>query len=513
MPSVSPGRYQSRLFKFFHRQSQYVSDRIQRTLRQVQVSTSWSIEAILYPVLLLVKKAVDSAGKQLNAQSTINQHYLNQSNDGIQNQPTPAADSPIVNMVTMVKNLPSRQVTDIKLEERPLNYIEYHQNSEVNEIVKASLPAVQGIATHLGNRHLVLVTADNKILDILTLKQQQRLQDRIITEIADYWRLRRLAFDNQVVVEKKLLPEIENLLRKITANNPASLPATEVVSFDKEVKSNLLKLERLELIDAAIAKLELSTLVPVSRAAIIVRQGSSQLLGVVQQNFNLFLYGSEITRNDNVEELENQTPPISTLIWQAINYFFGNSTHQAIPAQDNASSNINKRLSPRQTAALLESQHKSDNDIENPWLTFDDLFAQVPIANASVTQQKPEMRLSSKKPNLVLNQTGGELVTQIKSSQTIANSRKSGITTASQQNKPKITILDNRSHHNIDIDINNESDTTQPEKSDFIEIKASTVGYDKHPLELALEWLDNLMLWLEDKFVKVIRLIQKLWKR
>ncbi len=512
MPSVSPSHYQSRLFRFFHRQSQHLSDRIQRTLRQVQVSTSWSIEAILYSAFLLVKKAVDSAGKKLNAQSTKNQHYLNQSDDGIQARTTPEADSPIVNMVTMVKNLPSREVkdTDIKLKETPINYIEYHQTDEVNEIVKASLPTVQGIATYLGNRHLVLVTVDNKILDILTLKQQQRLQDRIITEIADYWRLRRLAFDNQVMEEKKLLlPEIENLLRKLTGSIPASLPG-KVVSFDKEVKSNLVKLERLELIDAAIAKLESSTLVPVSRAAIIVQQGSYQLLGVVQQNFNLFFYGSEITRNDDVEKLENQTPPISALIWQAINHFFGISTSgKAIAAQDNAS---HKRLSPRQTVGL--DRHKSDNDIENPWLKFDDLFAQVPITNASVTQQKPEnLRFSSKKPNPVLKyQTGGELVTQTKSSQTITNYQKSGKIAALQQNKSKISILDNRSHHNIDIE--NESEfRTQPEKTDFIEIKASTVGYDKHPLELALEWLDSLMLWLEDKFVKVIRFIQKLWKK
>jgi hypothetical protein len=513
MPLASPGRYQSKLFRFLHRQTQQVSDRIGRTIRQVQVSTSWSVEAFLYQSFLLLKKAVDSARKQLNAQSSKNQHHLNQitqSGDGIEVSTTPTADAPILHMLEMVRNLPSRHtLASIKPKQTPINYIEYHQTEEVNEIVKATLPAVQGIATHLGNRHLVLVTADNKIIDILTLKQQQRLQDRIITEIADYWRLRRKAFDNQVMVEKKILPEIDRLLRKITGSNLASLPEAEKTSLEKEVKSELPTVEQIELIDAAMAKFEQKALVPVSRVAITVQQGSLQLLHVVKKKFNLFLYGNEIAITEGVEDLENQTPQIQALIWQAINHFFGNSTTQAISANQNDSSNksIGKRLSPRQAVAALPKSRQSKKNIDDPWLTLDDLFVELPSTtpeNPIPAHQGKNPRLPSKKanPRLLKEYTPGGLVTQPKSSHLAISSRKSGKITSPKPNPSKISVFDNRSNNNIDNEV---EFTTQPEKTDFIEIKASTVGYDKHPLELALEWLDSLMLWLEDKFVKIIR--------
>jgi hypothetical protein len=512
MPFASPGRYQSKLFRFLHRQSQQVSDRIQRTMRQVQVSTGWSIEAFLYPVFLLVKKAVDSAGRQLNAQGNTNQHHLNQSDDGIEElKTTPTVDTPILHMLDMVRNLPSRHVGTIKPKQTPTSYIEYHQTEEVNEIVKATLPTVQGIATHLGNRHLVLVTNENKIIDILTLKQQQRLQDRIITEIADYWRLRRLAFDNQVIEENKILPEIDRLIRKITASNLPSLPEAGIESLEKEVKSNLPSTDRIELIDAVMAKFEQQALIPVSRVAITVQQGSLQLFGTIKQKFGLFLYGSEIVPSEGIEDLENQTPQIQSLIWQAINHFFGNSTTQAIAETKNSSRG--KRLSPRHGMPALPKSQQPKKNIDDPWLTFDDLS----INNESTIPENPKpphpphqsknRRLPSKKANprlLKEYQAGGELVSPIKSSSHLAkNSRKSG--KMSNLKTSKISVSDNR---NNNIDINSEAEfTTQVQQTNFIEIKASTVGYDKHPLELALEWLDSLMLWLEDKLMKVIRFL------
>lgn len=53
--------------------------------------------------------------------------------------------------------------------------------------------------------------------------------------------------------------------------------------------------------------------------------------------------------------------------------------------------------------------------------------------------------------------------------------------------------------------------TTQVEaKPDWIETQARTIGYEKHPLEQILEWLDRVMLWLEDIFVKIGLFLQGL---
>ncbi|MCJ8283104.1 MAG: hypothetical protein MJK14_25695 [Rivularia sp. ALOHA_DT_140] len=65
MSSASKGRYQSRLFNFFHKQSRRFSEGFGRSLRQLQVATSWSLEALSKSIYLLLQKAADSAGTQL----------------------------------------------------------------------------------------------------------------------------------------------------------------------------------------------------------------------------------------------------------------------------------------------------------------------------------------------------------------------------------------------------------------------------------------------------------------
>ncbi len=47
--------------------------------------------------------------------------------------------------------------------------------------------AIQGLACHLENRHLVLVSAEQQILDILTPAQQHQLTERILWELAGYY--------------------------------------------------------------------------------------------------------------------------------------------------------------------------------------------------------------------------------------------------------------------------------------------------------------------------------------
>lgn len=67
MHSASNGRYQSKLFNFVHKQTRRLSEQFERTIRHVQVATTWSLESLLYPLHLLLQKAKESAGKQLRS--------------------------------------------------------------------------------------------------------------------------------------------------------------------------------------------------------------------------------------------------------------------------------------------------------------------------------------------------------------------------------------------------------------------------------------------------------------
>jgi hypothetical protein len=550
MPSASSGRYQSRLFNFFHQHSQRLSSSVGQTWRKVKVATNWSLEALLYPVFVLIQKAVDSAGQQLNPQVETNQNQLNSHDDSnSSSENLLIADAPIVNLLEMVKNLPSQQnPSSLTATEERINYVEYHQTTEVNETVKSYLPQVQGVATHLKNRHLVLVTNDNKILDILTLKQQQRLQDKIISEIAEYchaWRLLKAKrADNQINV----LPEINQLLNKLTG----TLGKQQLLASreEAEVKPYLTKL------DGAIAQLESSTFLPISQTFTVIgqtlkqqldkfifgnrkeitlsnlpnsqaivpvagktlRQQMTQLISgkeitishqndsqpqltvvgqKLRQQLSKFLHSPEITTT-NPTDLESQTPKVLDLIRQAVDYFFGSESTPQIGDNQNLNSQGRKKLFSNFVKAALPQSEYPEAETEDLWLTFGDLFGEEVEIESAAMQETKQPRLTSKKPNSKLlkeYQTGGNLVK--------GSSRKNSdiVSQSNEKQKSRRITLPKPEKAGI-------STSSNPEmvgKPDYIEINATTISYEKHPIELILEWLDLIILWVEERIANVLR--------
>ena len=49
-------------------------------------------------------------------------------------------------------------------------------------------------------------------------------------------------------------------------------------------------------------------------------------------------------------------------------------------------------------------------------------------------------------------------------------------------------------------------------KPDWIEITAKSLGYEKHPLERILQWLDRIMVLLEDIFMRILDFLHQLWR-
>ncbi|AFZ02075.1 hypothetical protein [Calothrix sp. PCC 6303] len=551
MPSASSGRYQSRLFNFFHQHSQRLSSSVGQTWRKVKVATNWSLEALLYPVFVLIQKAVDSAGQQLNPQVETNQNQLNSHEDdsNSSSENLLIADAPIINLLEMVKNLPSRESdSSLAATETRINYVDYHQTTEVNETVKNYLPQIQGVATHLKNRHLVLVTNDNKILDILTLKQQQRLQDKIISEIAEYchtWRLLKAKkADNQINV----LPEINQLLNKLTAT-----PGKQQLlnsSEEAEVKPYLTKL------DSAIAQLESSTFLPISQTfagigqrlkqqldkfvfgksqkitlsnktdsqAIVpvsgksLRQQINQLLyseknplsyqtnskpqlvvvgQKLRQQLSKFIHHPEITTS-NPTDLESQTPKVLDLIRQAVDYFFGSESTPKIGDNQNLNPKTRKKLFPNFVKAALPQSEYLETETEDLWLTFGDLFGEEVEIESAETQETKQPRLTFKKPNSKLlkeYQSGGNLVKG-------SNRKNSDIVSQNHQKAKSRRITLPKPEK---AEIYTFSNQEVGDKPDYIEINASTISYEKHPIELILDWLDRIILWIEERIANNLR--------
>jgi hypothetical protein len=502
MPFAS-GRYQSRLFNFLHRRSQKLSDRVGKTLRQVKVTASWSVQAIIYPVFVLIQKAVESSGKQFSGSEPNKQSFLGGNIDDTEYSLNP--DIAIIRVLETVKNLPSQQIG--------LDELSKIQN--IREI------SVRGIATNLENRKLVLVSENNQIMDILTPQQQVRSQNQIVHEVAKYWDYWQVS-NNQVEKESEnlnLFPEIDRLLQRITGRNRVSL--TEVAEVSGESK-----LVSLELIDATVANLEFKALVPVSRAALTVKNQGLKLIEVIQSNFQVFLYGNESLSVSDLDSQERKISDVSIkdLIRKAVNYFFYDSTG----LDSNFGNQLSRHHTPERSlnesrkSKILSSSRKKqgliiESQINDPWLTFDDLFAedvifesdeesQIGNLDNQISNQTENPRLPGKvkKPKL-LNQykTGGNLATTKKSSQalsqslTLNKSRKLAVSPARMSEVSQVDISEDESKRQVD----------------FIEIKARTVSYDKHPLEIILEWLDISLLWLEKGFVIVVRFFKSLLMR
>ncbi|MBE8989311.1 hypothetical protein [Nostoc sp. LEGE 12450] len=547
MSSGSSGRYQSRLFNFVHQQSRRVTEQWEHTFRHLQVATKWGVEVLLYPVYLLLQSS-ESSGKTLQTKEPQTRLKL-QPNDTDFQPEIPNADSPIQQVLEAVNYMLSDEAvsTPTKTSEtfNPLallgafrlkfvdknstNNVSYIESSSITENkaeiinslqldnpLKQHFPAVRGIATNLMNRSLVLVTTENEILDILTPQQQAKLEDRIINEVANYWQSWRLIIAKK---ETELLPQIDRLLAKLTDRNTTKIPA-----LAEGISKDLLNTERLlAFLDIAVAKLESNALVP-------VQERSQEIVQVAQTQLNIFLYGKEqlaargeiATTNDG---LETHTLNIQALIEAALNYFFGVGNKRTLDSTTSDEQLPSKLFSSRFRKALSKNSLLENQDLAvDPWLTWNDLFGDTEtVTNKSVTLSQvenpalaaslsvghfPQKNLTVKQPK-----TGSGLVQRKQAISNLASNQKTSGKVSSRKQTQAHTSLTKRESRKGEILQQQFHQSSQVEaQPDWIETKATSTGYEKHPLEQLLEWVDYAMLWLEERFVKIFRSLRQMWQ-
>lgn len=539
MSSGSSGRYQSRLFNFVHQQSRRVTQQWEHTFRHLQVATKWGVEALLYPVYLLFQSS-ESSGKTLQTKEPQTRLKL-QPNDTDFQPEIPNVDSPIQHVLEAVNYLssneaastPAKTVESFKplaflgvlrlkfADNKSTNNANFTQLSNITENQSGSLnplhlSVVRGIATNLMDRRLVLVTADNEILDILTPQQQAKLEDQIINEVANYWKSWRLIVAKK---ETELLPQIHHLLAKLTDGN------TDKNSILAEVipKDSLNTDKLLVFLDIALAKLESNALVP-------VQERSQEIVKVAQTQLNIFLYGKEqlAARGEitaNTDGLETHTLNLQALIEAALNYFFGVGNRKTL---DSTTSNERglatsrfaptqgKLLSSRFRKSLSKSSQLQNQDLtDDPWLTWNDLFgdtvtiAQKPVTlsgrtNAALASSLsaghfPQNHLTVKQPKV-----GSGLVRR--------SQKPSGKVSSAKQTRTSISQSKNESRKGEILHQQFHQSTQVEAQPDWIETKATSIGYEKHPLEQLLEWVDYVMLWLEERFVRIFQSLRQLWQ-
>ncbi|MGF1936332.1 MAG: hypothetical protein RM347_018420 [Nostoc sp. ChiQUE02] len=544
MSSGSSGRYQSRLFNFVHQQSRRVTQQWEHTFRHLQVATKWGVEVLLYPVYLLFQSS-ESSGKTLHTNEPQTRLKLQPNDTDFQPETLPNVDSPIQNVLEAVNYLsfdePASTPPKTSESFNPLvflgvfrlKFVDNHSHvtqasnitknqagsinpSQLDNALKQHFSIVRGIATNLMNRNLVLVTADNEILDILTPQQQAKLEDRIINEVANYWQYWRLIIAKK---EIELLPQIDRLLAKLTDANPAKIPV-----LAEGIPKDLLNTDKLlTFLDLAVAKLESNALVP-------VQERSQEIVQVAQTQLNIFLYGKEqlagrgeITAN--ADGLETQTLNLQALIEAALNYFFGVGSRKTLEPTTSDERLPGKLFSSHLRKALSKSPQLENQDLtDDPWLRWSDLFGDTEtVAEKSVTlsgRKNPALapslsvghfsqkNLSVKQPKL-----GSGLVHRKQPNRNLTSSQKtSGKVASVKQNRASISQLKSESRKGEMLKQQFHQSSQVEAQPDWIETKATSTGYEKHPLEQLLEWLDYVMLWLEEKFVNIFQSLRQLWQ-
>ena len=333
MSSSSSDRYQSRLLNFIRNKSRFFSDLLGLRTRQLKVATSWSLEAMLYPIYKLWQTTVEFSGRQLPSRKSENNSHSSK----VKNNPA----NPTPRSVDMAVFAVREFVEKIQLEKIQQKESEFVDSLIVNNAAKMS---IRGIASLLcgssswepGTDHLVLVTDENKILDILTPQQQQKLQGVIMTEIAKYnenlylpqlKKLQPFLLRISRFFKKQTTAKSKNKILNGGATKTNILP-TSIKQAINHYRETLRPNKTLFVADTTIARLECNTFVPVSQATLAFQKHSSQLVLSMGTKLSMFFNGKDklpkkVQNSVPTDAEETNVFQFQNLIQAALNHFFG----------------------------------------------------------------------------------------------------------------------------------------------------------------------------------------------
>ncbi|NJN86366.1 MAG: hypothetical protein HC881_08720 [Leptolyngbyaceae cyanobacterium SL_7_1] len=249
---ASSGRFQSQLFSVLSQRSLKWRDRLQRLVRQAKLASLWGVQMAIYPIYVVFQtgrvldRQLQKASRRIAPPLQAAKHTLQRLGHPQPTPPPPQPDTPIRQVLHAAKVVvPSALLRSLHVatQRSPV--------STSDPIVGAIIPAaptslvagesatltiapptqlihrpgldtredplgdIQGIASLLSTRSLVLTTSHNHVLDILTADQQQHLRQQISWELAVYYHHRR-----QI---RAIAPRIPQIL-PLPADRPNLLP-------------------------------------------------------------------------------------------------------------------------------------------------------------------------------------------------------------------------------------------------------------------------------------------------
>ncbi|MEG3907244.1 hypothetical protein QT979_07635 [Microcoleus sp. w2-18bC1] len=624
------GPYQSRLLNFISKQSRQVADNCDRTWRQIKETTLTATQILLYPAYLLVQSS-RLLGRQLRESSQkidlpeLQEFGGDENADGQQNwyQGETSEESSIAEILHLAENLLNSSQTAKTLASFPLlinqgnavndlppaiNFSGQTANYQTTSVLEHPLaktqlkpqPKVEGIASFIPARTLVLVGKENQILDILTPEQQEMLEGRITWEVANcgpeqreitqkelkfnlglesaakkaqlppmrrFWELmawlqtspvalKRNQFGESILAVKKSIDRNAILVQKARAQIEAKT-VQQSIAASNSIDHNTPKLETnfnskfdrpptplsfVTLLDRAAVNLEEFTLPPSVKTTPAPTENPGVKIGTSGNETNLDLSARDI--------LEKYARNIEQVIWSSVDHLLGKET----AASDNTEKSVAIQYYLKQRQEQENTQISPE--VDRPWLNWQDLFGEPApqhlIEESSaplISQSSPKVKqkiaelgeLSEGRSTAVsispypealhrlLGQLKQSLLTKSPTSQpqtasdlsdlAVTQKNSSALAAESTPGRAQETQVPKNTNPNTRQNNHSPAITAQtsrytaatpataeaknpsagvPAEDDYLETKAESMGYIKHPLEQVLEWLDRVMLRLEN---------------
>ncbi|MBD1927513.1 hypothetical protein H6F74_14855 [Trichocoleus sp. FACHB-90] len=314
----------------------------------------------------------------------------------------------------------------------PYSKTSIRTSTQSSEVSPAGIK-VQGVATLLNTRSLVLVTAENQILDILSHQQQQKLQQRISWELADYWHQLRLVQASArrsrmrlqpPADQRNILPPVRvfwglmawvqrgpvaiaaNVFQEITFGSIAVQSPSRPATQPQESNITLHPTSFIFQLDRTVAEIEvrqqdfLANLKPGLELEKIYQFPLQRLQT---------LFDKPQKQPTSPDVTNTQSLKIQALIRAAIDYFFGKGdaklSGQETPVINSGSNKEINQLKGRSWTSLFSRQPSrklAAADVADPWLTMDDLFGKTSPKKEKINNAQQTSQLSGTKARMAL---------------------------------------------------------------------------------------------------------------
>ncbi len=472
----SSGRYQSWLLNTVRSQTRQLADRLALAARQTRLAVVWGTQVALYPVYLLFQGTrVVSRQIRQSAQKTILKLQAKRDPSLLTLPPSDRAIQRTLDVAQTLWKAPENRTATASnlLTPDPLP-----STPDPLPSTPDPLPPLHGIATLLETRSLVLVDSANCVWDVLTAAQQQQLYRRLIWEVIDYDR----AVQRVVVLQHSaslFSPEQRRL--SLPAECPQALP---LVQRFRQLMG-WMQQSPVAIALNVFQEVEVATAAIVSMSSAMPQPASNPSHAPISPTFQPI----------DPDPWYSQEPPLPTAplpvvseSWLTLSDLLGTTGQEPQPSGNS--------MPGHSTHSSLVVVHPQPSSVVVSAVNF--ATPQVPhVAPSSphtkpATQDSPTGHLSRQPPAMRRSAAKRSLSQHLATEQSVTGH-----------------VLPQSPQRQTSLSIQPQNSSLPEHTPDWIDTQAENVGYVKHPLEVALEWLDAILIWVEAVGIAVWKLIHR----